>query len=105
MGYRRIPRMLSRYLQGLSGGQLFALIAGIVFGAMMVLHWLLWLFARGRFKGTIVHDSREGLGFLVTDFFVKLIDDFRHLLALAIIAIFGGTILAVLFIAHNDFTN
>jgi hypothetical protein len=94
--------MFSRFLEGLSPGQAIALIAKGALGAMIMLHWGLWLFARGRFKETT--DTRKPIRDLVADFLVKLINDFRHLLALAIVGIFGGTLAAVLCLAR-DFTN
>jgi hypothetical protein len=61
----------------------------IVLGALAgLLNWLLWMFRRGRFRGTSPQTDQR-LRVVLTDFFVKLIDDFRHLLALVIVLLFA----------------
>jgi hypothetical protein len=61
----------------------------LVLGALAgLLNWLLWMFRRGRFRGTSPQTDQR-LRVVLTDFFVKLIDDFRHLLALVIVLLFA----------------
>jgi hypothetical protein len=67
---------------------------------MALVQWLLWLLSRGRFTKSLVitqeRDLRTPLRFVFAEFFTKLIDDFRHLLALIVMTIFGGTLVGVL---------
>src|SRR5215467_10356611 len=63
--------------------------AGIVFAFIVVLQWICWIFRWGRFKREKGEESNhQELRFVITDFFVKIIDDFRHLLALVIVFVF-----------------
>ena len=76
---------------------------GVLFGCLFLLvllvQWLAWIFHLGRFK--LLADARREertsqLRFVIADFFVKVIDDFRHLLALVLLLIFMLTLGAVL---------
>jgi hypothetical protein len=61
----------------------------LVLGAFAaLLNWLLWMFRWGRFRGTSPQTDQR-LRFILTEFLVKLIDDFRHLLALVIVLLFA----------------
>jgi len=51
-----------------------------------LLNWVLWMFGLGRFAGATRTDSK--VRFVLTDFFVKIINDFRNLLALLIFCLF-----------------
>jgi hypothetical protein len=53
---------------------------------LIALRAVMWMFALGRFAGP--PKTASSLGYVIADFFVKLIDDFRHLLALFLVAIF-----------------
>jgi hypothetical protein len=77
------------------------LAGGILVLTMGLTHWVAWLFAWGRFGKAREHDLRTPLRFVVAEFFTKLIDDFRHLLALVVIAIFAGILIGVLVRAPN----
>jgi hypothetical protein len=57
------------------------LIAGVA-------QWTLWMFGLGRFRGSAKVDSK--IRYVLADFFVKVIDDFRNLLALIVVALFAG---------------
>lgn len=73
-----------------SGILLFMLL---VLVAMLVLHWVTWLFARGRFRDAGPTVSRpQGLRIIFTDFLARIINDFRHLLALVIVLIFAAVL-------------
>lgn len=66
----------------------------VVAGFAVLVQWFLWMFGRGRFKRT---DSATGkpratLRYLFAEGLVKIIDDFRHFLALIIMLIFAGLI-------------
>jgi hypothetical protein len=63
---------------------LIALLAAVLFGVQ----WVLWMFGLGRFKPSDLPRSNT-LRFLVAEALVKIINDFRHLLALLLIIIFG----------------
>lgn len=65
-----------------------------VAGAAVLLQWGLWVLGAGRFRPT---DSATGkpratLRYLFAEGLVKIIDDFRHFLALIIMLIFAGLI-------------
>src|SRR5688572_21897045 len=69
-------------------------LIGSSFGAVLLLHWVSWIFGWGRF-GRASGTDRD-LRVVITDFFVKIIDDFRHLLALALVIIFLTTLVVML---------
>lgn len=60
----------------------------------LLLNWLLWMFRVGRYRGSSPQTDSK-LRLVLTDFFIKLINDFRHLLALVVVVLFA----AVLFLA------
>lgn len=70
-------------------------IAVLVFLLLFFIQWFSWIFSLGRFKkipgteGFSPADKPQTLRYLVADGLVKIINDFRHLLALIIILIFG----------------
>ncbi|MFL6207867.1 MAG: hypothetical protein ACJ74W_03415 [Pyrinomonadaceae bacterium] len=57
----------------------------------LMTHWLAWAFAYGRFRNVppAPTDRKQDLRFVLSDAAVKIINDFRHLLALLIILIFA----------------
>jgi hypothetical protein len=69
-------------------GILVLLVILIVAGG--VTNWLLWMFGWGRYRGPLPTNSK--IRFVVADFFVKIINDFRHLLALLIVLLFSGAL-------------
>jgi hypothetical protein len=96
---------------------IFVFAASVAFGlgfVVLILQWLLWLFGWGRYaplkdnEGKPLRIARPGrvsrgearqdsLQFVVTDFLVKVINDFRNLLALLIVLIFTLVLLVALF--------
>jgi len=71
-----------------------AVLLVVAFGAIAIVQWLAWIFRGGRFRlqpGRAVA-SRAGAGYLFSDFLVKIITDFRNLLALVIVGIFAITL-------------
>jgi len=65
----------------------------LVFGVLLltvllVVQWFAWIFSLGRFAGPRPARS-ETLRHVFADLVVKIIDDFRHLLALVIVVIFA----------------
>ena len=70
----------------------------LLFAAAFLLQWLAWIFAKGRFKkGGMIGGTGTGTGdglprparFVLTDLAVKIINEFRHLLALLVFIIFA----------------
>lgn len=54
-----------------------------------ILQWILWLFKLGRYEFDGDKPKNGGVIYIATDFFVKIINDFRHLLALIVILVFA----------------
>lgn len=61
----------------------------IAVGAMVIIQWIAWIFKLGRYREGFDKDKSSGIVYIVADFFVKIINDFRHLLALTIILVFA----------------
>ena len=74
------------FLAAQRSGILLLLLVVVVLA--ILLNWLLWMFRWGRFRGTSPQTDQR-LRVILTEFFVKLIDDFRHLLALVIVLLFA----------------
>jgi hypothetical protein len=64
---------------------LIFILAGIVF----LLQWLAWIFGWGRFGRASAPTARAELRFIFSEAAVKIINDFRHLLALIVVVIFA----------------
>lgn len=62
----------------------------VAFAALMLVQWLAWIFRWGRFGAEARRERRDTLRFVFADLLVKIIDDFRHLLALVVILIFAA---------------
>ena len=58
---------------------------------ILFIQWIAWLFSLGRFNAQIASPRKrsDSIRFLLTDLMVKIINDFRHFLALIMVAIFG----------------
>ena len=78
---------------------LLAVIAAII----LFVQWVAWIFNWGRFAAT-KRDPRGGIRYVFADLLVKIIDDFRHLLALVITIIFALALAYTLYLAatHSD---
>lgn len=61
----------------------------LIFAAVLVVQWLAWIFRKGRFGTDTRIERKDTLRFVFADLLVKIIDDFRHLLALVVILIFA----------------
>ena len=64
---------------------LLFILASLVF----FIQWLVWISGKGRFARTSLPTARADLRFIFSDAAVKIINDFRHLLALIIVLIFA----------------
>lgn len=62
-----------------------------------------WIFSLGRFRAP--QSRSDNLRNIFTDFLVKIIDDFRHLLALIIVVIFALALGYAMLRAGNQFDN
>jgi hypothetical protein len=72
---------------------------------LLAVQWLAWILGIGRFKGGAVGEQRvtpQNLRYLVTEALTKIINDFRHLLALIIVVIFGLALAYSLYQASGD---
>lgn len=58
---------------------------------VLAAQWFAWVAGWGRWNKTPA-DRKRALRFVIADFFVKLINDFPHLLALSVLLIFAVTI-------------
>ena len=87
---------LFTFLQTYYGGILFLLFC--LFCIAFLVQWFAWMFGKGRFR-VVAADEKTGSGsttrlrYLFSNAIVKIINDFRHLLASAIILIFALALL------------
>lgn len=73
------------------------MLFAILLGALVLVQWTTWIFGLGRFRASgAQRDRRSQLRFVLADFFVKIIVDFRNLLALLVLLIFVGALIWVL---------
>jgi len=70
-------------------------LIGSTFVLVFFIQWLSWIFGWGRFRRKQPERTSQ-LRFVIADLFVKIINDFRHFLALVIMLIFATTLAAVL---------
>lgn len=65
----------------------------VLFALALLANWLSWILGIGRFKGRGASPGTSGgIRYVITDFFVKIISEFRHLLALVIVSLFAVTL-------------
>lgn len=57
-------------------------------GIAAIVQWFAWIFGKGRF-GRATSSENKTVSFIVTEASVKIINDFRHLLALIVVLIFA----------------
>jgi hypothetical protein len=90
------------FLDTHSGGLLvmFLCLAAVV----GLIQWLAWIFSRGRFRPDRIGAKvgASSLRFVFADLLVKIINDFRHFLALVVVAIFALALSYVLYRADNN---
>lgn len=94
---------LFTYLQTYRGGILLLLL--ILASLVIFIQWLSWIFGWGRFGKAAPPSSRAELRFIFSEATVKIINDFRHLLALLIVLIFAFALAYSLFKAASVETN
>ena len=72
-----------------------AVLLVVAFGAIAIVQWLAWIFRSGRFEtgpGQTRPVRSESLRYVTADFLVKIINDFRNLLALLIVGVFAAAL-------------
>lgn len=72
-----------------------AVLLVVAFGFVAIVQWLAWIFRRGRFgnePGQVQPVRSESLRYVTADFLVKIINDFRNLLALVIVGVFAAAL-------------
>ena len=87
------------FLQTYRSGIVFLLVC--LASIAILVQWFAWIFGIGRFKrvdplsgtGTGSGTSKAALRYIFSEATVKIINDFRHLLALVIVVIFGIALL------------
>jgi hypothetical protein len=71
----------------------------VIVGALcFILQWLCWILRLGRFGPQAATGPRQAnpLRFVLAEFFVRLINDFRHLLALVVVSMFALALFAAM---------
>ncbi|MCB9592786.1 MAG: hypothetical protein H6719_08640 [Sandaracinaceae bacterium] len=67
------------------------IVIGVVFAALVVIQWLMWIFGVGRFreKPKPLDAQKSAVRYVLTELFVRIITEFRHFLALVIVLVFA----------------
>ena len=85
----------------------FAVLVGILFFLTLLIQWTACLFNWVRFKKSEAKtdsDDRPSIRYMVAEFIMEIINDFRHILAITLTLVFVVALLSVLFISwNNDF--
>lgn len=78
----------------------------LLFGLALFLNWLFWTFGWGRHKVKQLLPGQPapkgGFMFIFADLMVKIINDFRHFLALILVLIFAFALGYAFYVAHGD---
>lgn len=76
-------------------------------GIALLVQWFSWIFRLGRYASPPGEDptTRQSIRFLLAEILAKIINDFRHLLALIIVTIFAFVLIYVMLKAGSDFDN
>ena len=72
----------------------------IVFSGILAAQWLSWIFRWGRFSQE--PPEARSIRFLLADLAANIINEFRHLLALVLVLLFGGVLAFGLVKAGDD---
>ena len=82
------------------------MLSFIVFFALLAIQWLSWIFRWGRFSESPPEDEspprEQNVLFILAELAANVINDFRHLLALVIVLLFGGVLAFGLVRAGSD---
>ena len=77
-------------------------LIAILVAVVLLTQWLAWIFSVGRFGAKNPTPGDLSLRYIVSQFLVNVIDDFRHLLALIIVIIFALVLGYAIIQAGND---
>lgn len=80
----------------------FLVLFLILLGIGVLVNYLLWLLGWGRFSGAMNVPKEKKLNFVITEAAFKLINDFRHLLALILVLVFSAVLLYAVYISRGD---
>ena len=86
------------FLESYRGGVLVFLLCLATLA--LLVQWTAWIFSLGRFRAAVAR--KDALRNVLADLLVKIIDDFRHLLALVIVLIFALVLAFALIRAGSD---
>ncbi len=64
----------------------------VLFILMIFIQWFCWMAGIGRFKIAYKRDTSSALRYVFAEMLVKIINDFRHLLALILVLIFAASL-------------
>lgn len=86
---------MSKFLEyvWLHSGAIAVLLGALVVSAGLV-QWVAWMFRLGRFRTQSSQSVSNPLRYVAANFFVEIINDFRHLLALVIVILFALALFA-----------
>lgn len=78
-----------------------------LFALAMLFQWFAWIFGLGRFRrkkeeADATTARTQSLRYIITDLFVKIITEFRHLLALIIITMFALALARAMYVAGTN---
>jgi len=82
-------------------GALWTLV-GLLGVVCVFVSWMAWVFGWGRFARRSAPASAQTLPYIVTSFFVALINDFRHFLALVIVMLFAVALFIAMYPGFQD---
>ncbi len=92
-----------------NGAGIFVFII-CLFAIVLIIKWVAYIFRFGRYRDNESFVDEKGqeinnykLRFVIADLLVKIINDFRHLLALVIMTIFGLSLWYVLYKSNGTF--
>ena len=90
--------IVANLLQAYPGFFLFLLC---LFFLGLFAQWIAWTFSLGRFSRVTSTPSKQNLRYVFSEAAVKIINDFRHLLALVVVSIFGFALCYAMNVAPN----
>lgn len=80
--------------------ELLVIIIALGVTALALIQWLAWIFALGRWRKPVAKGAETqattSMGMLFASAFLKLFDNFRHLLAMVVVLIFAVAVIWVL---------
>ena len=72
------------------------------FFGILAAQWISWIFRWGRFRQEQEHPKEKSLRFILAELTTNIINEFRHLLALVLVLVFGGVLAFSLVRAGDD---